>query len=178
MLECKYPKVAERQKRLIAEGKCRVCSKLREPERISKTRCISCAKKETEYARKTRPARRDKILAYQKKRYWANREKSLETSRKWRGKARLKIYEKYGGAICSCCGEKRLLFLTLDHINNDGYKYRKKNSKGERGAGSTYLWAIKNNYPPTLRVLCYNCNSGRARNNGICPHEEERKLNE
>jgi len=170
--------VYKRQKRLVATGRCRCCGKLREPERKNRTRCLTCAKKEIEYAKKYKVLNREKILKLQRNHYWRNKDKSLKTARTWRENARLKVYEKYGGAICSCCGETRLPFLTLDHINNDGYKHRKKGGNGARIGGGTYLWAIKNNYPPTLRVLCYNCNSGRHRNGGVCPHEEERKLND
>lgn len=155
----------------VSEGKCRVCGKKREQDRINKTRCLSCSIKESEYARRTRPGRRSLILAYQKKRYKENTEKCLAVSKAWRENARLKVYDRYGGRKCSCCGETRLAFLTLDHINNDGHKYRKKGM--DRSGGSTYLWAMRNNYPPSLRVLCYNCNSGRHRNGGICPHKEE-----
>ncbi len=36
------------------------------------------------------------------------------------------IYKAYGGYVCTCCGETRELFLTLDHINNDGAEHRKQ----------------------------------------------------
>lgn len=34
-------------------------------------------------------------------------------------KDRKKCFDQYG-AICACCGETEILFLTFDHINNDG----------------------------------------------------------
>lgn len=33
------------------------------------------------------------------------------------------------------------------------------------------LEIIDQGFPPSFRVLCYNCNSGRARNRGVCPHQ-------
>jgi hypothetical protein len=76
------------------------------------------------------------------------------------------VFKAYG-AKCVCCGETNLSFLTIDHINNDGGKQRKV-----IGSGLTvYMWIIKNGFPPDLRVLCYNCNMGRAINGGICPHK-------
>ena len=27
--------------------------------------------------------------------------------------------------------------------------------------------------PDTIQILCFNCNCGRARNGGICPHETD-----
>ena len=159
-------------KRQLEKGNCRTCGKKREPEKVDRTRCLACAKKQTEYARTRRPLTREKILEYNRRHYKKNREKCLKAASDWRQKARMRVYNKYGGAVCSCCGEHRLPFLTLDHINNDGHKTR--GTGATRSGGSTYLWAIRNNFPPTLRVLCYNCNSGRFRNGGICPHEEER----
>lgn len=70
--------------------------------------------------------------------------------------------------ICACCGEKELLFLTLDHINGNGSQERKKVG----GGWSLYLFLRKNNYPNGYQVLCWNCNSGRALNGGICPHKK------
>ena len=35
------------------------------------------------------------------------------------------VYTHYGN-ICSCCGESDYMFLTIDHINNDGHKQRRK----------------------------------------------------
>lgn len=68
---------------------------------------------------------------------------------------------------CSCCGESIFEFLTIDHINNDGSEHRKEIG----GGGHTLIdWIIKNNYPQGFNISCFNCNSGRAYNNGICPH--------
>jgi hypothetical protein len=76
----------------------------------------------------------------------------------------------YGNGImaCVCCGEKRFLFLTIDHINGRT-KEEMKNYK-YRG------WQLKsflrtNNYPKGYQTLCWNCNSGRQLNKGLCPHK-------
>ena len=81
------------------------------------------------------------------------------------------IIFNYYGKSCICCGETEPLFLTLDHINNDGRQDRPKD-------GSTSIWykkiatLIRTGKPrKDLRVMCYNCNCGRARNRGICPHQ-------
>lgn len=80
------------------------------------------------------------------------------------------ILEHYGKQ-CNCCGESNRRFLTIDHINNDGAQERRK-LFGSTGGTSyrTDLFIIKNNYPDTYQILCYNCNCGKERNNGICPH--------
>jgi len=77
-----------------------------------------------------------------------------------------KIYAYYGNK-CSCCGELESLFLTLDHVKNDGAAHKRRVGK----SWAFYLWVVKHRYPKSLRLLCYNCNCGRYRNGGICPHE-------
>lgn len=72
---------------------------------------------------------------------------------------------------CDCCSENELDFLTIDHINDDGAKHRKKlRKKGIHGGSGFYYWLKRNHYPAEYRVLCLNCNFGRFYNNGICPH--------
>lgn len=73
----------------------------------------------------------------------------------------------YGG-WCWCCGETELAFLTIDHVGGDGAEHRR-----EMGNSKMYRWLRQNGYPQNgrFRVLCWNCNSGRATNGGICPHQ-------
>ena len=84
------------------------------------------------------------------------------------------IREGYGGK-CACCGESNPLFLTIDHVNNDGYKIRPRNKKGvavaNERSGHYYVRIIKEGFPSYLQLLCWNCNCGKARNKGICPHK-------
>ena len=97
----------------------------------------------------------------------------IERQRKFRWKTKIEILFSYGGnpPKCACCGEQELGFLTIDHINGDGAKQRREATLG-RGGHIFYLWLKRNNYPEGFQVLCYNCNCGRARNNGICPHKK------
>lgn len=74
-----------------------------------------------------------------------------------------RIFEGYGGR-CSCCGEARWAFLTIDHVDGQN---------GLRGA-ALYRDIIRRGFPGDYRILCWNCNAGRERNGGVCPHEEER----
>lgn len=80
---------------------------------------------------------------------------------------RLEVYNAYGGAICKCCGEKTVEFLTIDHINNDGAKHRRT-----IGRTSILSWLKNNGYPSGYQVLCFNCNMGKQLNGGVCPHQE------
>ncbi len=76
----------------------------------------------------------------------------------------------YGGYRCACCGETERFFLTIDHINNDGNVFRKATGFLQHGA-KFYKWLKDNQYPSGYQVLCSNCNHGKHRNHGICPHQ-------
>jgi hypothetical protein len=85
-----------------------------------------------------------------------------------RDKTRDLVFSAYGGYICVCCGETEPLFLTIDHIHNDGAAHRKSiNGGGTR----LYDWLRARNYPDGFQVLCLNCNMGKYRNGGTCPHK-------
>ena len=85
-------------------------------------------------------------------------------------KSRFIVLRKYSngrGIFCNCCGERNIAFLTIDHINNDGAKHREEIG---RSSDKLYRWAVKNNFPPVLQVLCWNCNSSLGLF-GYCPHQ-------
>lgn len=84
------------------------------------------------------------------------------------------VYDHYG-RVCKCCGETEQKFLSIDHINNDGAKQRDKafgkRINGRYHNGSMYYYHIvKNGFPTDLQILCMNCNFGKMRNKGVCPH--------
>ncbi len=81
-------------------------------------------------------------------------------------KLRESILKNYGNA-CECCKENIYEFLCLDHINGDGGKHRKAGIKGK----NMLLWVRDNNYPDTIRILCYNCNNA-VRYGRVCPHQQ------
>ncbi len=135
----------------------------------------------------------ERVKIYRKRDYQKHRDREREYTREWRaahpgmvGKyckaQRIRILqemvEAYGGR-CVCCGESRVLFLTIDHVNNDGAAERKgmgdgptpNNKKGRAGI-NFYRYLKKMGYPQDkYRLLCFNCNCGRARNDGFCPHQ-------
>lgn len=88
------------------------------------------------------------------------------------------IYYGNGKAICACCGETELAFLSIDHINGGGVAERKKVSNGRAG-GVFYSWLKKNSFPTGYQVLCHNCNQAKGAY-GVCPHKinEEREQSE
>ena len=116
---------------------------------------------------------KEKYGEYQKKfqseRYQKNKEQFVQEQLTRTAKYRNIVYGAYGN-ICNCCGETNSMFLTVDHVNNDGSKDKDKN--GDRYSGtSLYIRIIKANFPPEFQILCYNCNMGKARNKGVCPHK-------
>jgi hypothetical protein len=70
------------------------------------------------------------------------------------------------------------MFLTIDHISEDGAEHRRQNniSMGHSQGGAIPMcrWLKRHGYPPGFQVLCFNCNSGKHLNGGVCPHEEDR----
>lgn len=69
--------------------------------------------------------------------------------------AKKQAFEYYGNS-CIRCGYDDPRALTIDHVNQDGYKQR--NSQGRRLSGTKlYKWLRVNNYPPGFRTLCMNC---------------------
>jgi len=137
-----------KQKRILKMKK--ICSKCREEKDFTNPKenyCKSCKK---EYNAKWRKE---------------NREYHNARVKKWTQDRRRLVIEHYG-AKCVCCGESNYAFLTLDHKNNDGNIERKlyKNQNA-----SIMARVIKDNFPDTYQILCYNCNHAKA-NLGKCPH--------
>ena len=85
---------------------------------------------------------------------------------------KLKVYNHYSNydIKCNCCGEKHIEFLSIDHINNDGYIHRKT----VRGGSEFIRWLVSNNFPPGFQILCMNCNCSKGRDKEhLCVHQKE-----
>lgn len=142
---------------------------------------------------------RNKEKVTQRMRDWRakNREKARKMSREWRNrkiakaspeelvairqtesgktkrnqdKCRNEVFEAYGGYRCACCGETEKMFLSIDHVHNDGAEMRRQKLYSGNGTGF-YLWIRKNNFPNGFQVLCMNCQIGKHKNGGVCPHQ-------
>lgn len=100
----------------------------------------------------------------------SHRSQGAEWARHYREIYREKVFNFYGNK-CACCGETERVFLTIDHKNNDGYTARKEKLHPRDSAGF-YRWLVKHDFPAEFQILCMNCNFGKSRNNGICPHEK------
>lgn len=103
--------------------------------------------------------------------YEANREVILRDRASKHRSRKVRVLLAYGGA-CVCCGERNLGLLTLDHKNGDGAEHRRSLGHGNVST-RTYGWAEENGFPDILQIMCWNCNSGRYHNGGVCPHKDE-----
>ncbi|MDP2754662.1 MAG: hypothetical protein Q8P40_09775 [Nitrospirota bacterium] len=125
------------------------------------------------YLKEWREKNKDKVLEKQRNRYWLNREKEIirvmEGNKRRYRRQRLEVIEHYGGK-CKCCGEERIQFLGIDHINGGGTKHRDELKTKHKNI-SKYL--IDNGFPEGYQVLCHNCNLSYGFY-GFCPHQIER----
>jgi transcription elongation factor Elf1 len=90
-----------------------------------------------------------------------NREWALRAQRECNRKLKDMAYAAYGGYRCACCGETEEVFLSIDHVKNDGWVRCRQ----------IYKWLAKNSWPDGFQILCMNCNFGKYRNGGTCPHQ-------
>jgi hypothetical protein len=154
---------------------CSKCGKMHE-KAAQKRQCKACvaAAMRAWRMRNVEACRADDRWRYARDRQnpqWviAERERGKEHWRRLRHEAIM----AYGGYKCACCGETQPKFLTIDHVFNDGAKHRRSlgyvigNGKG----GNLVAWLKRHAYPAGFQVLCWNCNSGKAMNGGICPHK-------
>jgi hypothetical protein len=107
------------------------------------------------------------ILSQRRERYAKKERKAALLARREEARLlRLELVAAYGGA-CSCCGECREPFLSLDHIRRDGSKHRRL-----VGGNQAVYRDLKRRGWPTdgYRLLCMNCNFA-TRYGARCPHE-------
>lgn len=90
---------------------------------------------------------------------------NVKRKHKWIN-TRLACFAAYGGRVCQCCGEKKLEFLTLDHIGNSRNEMKLRSGI----EGYNQLRRLGFPYKSKLRVLCYNCNCSHGFY-GYCPHK-------
>lgn len=160
--------------------------------RLRTSYCPSCRR---EYERERRAANPERERERQKKwrqKNWdaakkaqyrwrqKNPEKWKEVNQRWRERYlceyTAKVRERnrnlvfgHYGTECACCGESQRLFLTIDHIGNDGAEHRRE--IGNKGGSSFFAWLVAEGFPSGFQTLCRNCNWGKHANGGICPHQ-------
>lgn len=128
-------------------------------ERIKKGMCIRCGKNEVEM----------KLVLGR----WQGKRKCSDCLARARAedwnkaqKVRRRLLAIYG-RVCVCCGESDARFLTLDHVYNDGAEDRKRYHGGCEKNLERFAKRRRND----LQTLCYNCNCGKERCRGVCPHK-------
>lgn len=117
------------------------------------------AEEERQRQRDYKKANAEKVNAYNR-----------EWSREYRAELRAEMLAAYGGK-CACCGEAEPLFLHLDHIHNDGAADRRAHKTSTKLAAHLKRMGWPRD---RYRLLCANCNHGRAMNGGTCPHAKSR----
>lgn len=122
------------------------------------------------YREKMVQRRRDALAAMTLEEQAEFRKREAEKSMRLNAILREQVFSAYGGYKCSCCGETEPLFLTIDHVENNGAEMR-KNGVHSRGGTQFYQWLRRNGFPDGFQVLCMNCNLGKHRNGGVCPHK-------
>lgn len=156
---------------------CRVCN----IEFFEKARSNICKPCAAEYAREYRKKNIEMLKEKEKQRNVKRRQDASYVERKRaRGRAywaeiKHEVFMAYGGYRCNCCGEAEPLFLTLDHIHENGAEHRRSLGasigNGRGGWGRTLKWIRDNGFPDGYQVLCMNCNLGKHKNGGTCPHK-------
>jgi hypothetical protein len=168
---------------------CNDCGKTAPEDQFSKNgrwyrnQCLECKRA---YNRKDYEAHREKRIAQVTRWYEDHRDEKLEYAKE-HYKANKAQYHKlaaesdkrliaetfaFYGNKCACCGEAEPMFLTIDHVEGNGNKHRREVLGGFNKAGkATYRWLRQNGFPTGFQCLCQNCNVGKHRNKGICPHK-------
>jgi hypothetical protein len=86
------------------------------------------------------------------------------------------VINAYGGrCLCPGCTVTDIRFLTIDHTEGNGAEHRRKTGVG--GGIRFYRWLKQQGFPSGYQALCWNCNCGRAYNDGICPHLNSASIN-
>jgi len=154
----------------------KTCTKCKEIKPLTEFYVHAKGKRPGLYSARCKTCEADRMREYYRK----NKDKKNAWSAKRYREIKDQVFNAYGGYVCACCGETEPMFLTIDHINNNGSKHRKEITNGckdyrdyRSSTGyKTYRWLINHNFPDGFQVLCANCNSGKHRNNGICPHHD------
>ncbi len=109
---------------------------------------------------------------YRKNKEWRKLHRSQENkfSREYNRRTKEKVFQRYGGIRCACCGETNIVFLTIDHINGGGVQHRR--AIKNKGGVNFYHYLAKNNFPSGYQVLCFNCNAAKSIL-GQCPHQRQ-----
>ena len=68
--------------------------------------------------------------AYSKARYTVKKTTLLAQMAAKYSELKNEVFQAYGGYQCACCGETEPMFLTIDHVGNDGADHRRVIANG------------------------------------------------
>lgn len=110
---------------------------------------------------------KDRKREYDKQWVADNPERHRATKQRHLRKLKLDVLKIYGNE-CKCCGETEPLFLTIDHVDNDGKTHRKEI------VGQAFYRHLRDLSKPDKRyqILCFNCNIAKSLF-GVCPHQRK-----
>lgn len=171
--------MSERYKKFKMLGLCRRCGEEPLP---GKTRCHKCHEAHLNYSK----LHKEKAIKNGLCRYCCKAESltnktmcaeclaSHSAKEKHRNQNNRQLcIEKYGG-MCQCCGLAVPKYLQLDHVLNDGAEHRRELASNGRG-GNLYKWAVANDFPDRLQLLCANCHQAKTCFGG-CTEEDHRSM--
>lgn len=152
--------------------KCSLCKNKNEKGvLVDVYKCRECVNEEARtYYLKNKEKLKERTRLWKKN----NKEKVINESKRYRKELKinaLRAYSHNNKIECICCGEKKIDFLCLDHIDNNGSQQRRER---KYGLGTSFLkWLKANNYPKDIRlqVMCLNCNMSKRIQGGICIHQ-------
>ena len=78
----------------------------------------------------------------------------------YRRRLKAQVMDAYG-AVCACCGEDRMLLLTIDHVAGNGAAHR-RSLDGRAKGSALYRKLRQDGYPVGYQVLCFNCNFAKG----------------
>lgn len=141
--------------RIRWDGRCNVCGAPPAEVTPSARMCRPC---QARRAREWRASNREHA-----------RTKAAEWARIAHRRRRQAAIQRYGGR-CMCCGESRIVFLAIDHVDGGGNRHRRSMSSTGKmvGGSNVFAWLSRHGFPPGFQVLCHNCNF--AKSHGGCPH--------
>lgn len=88
------------------------------------------------------------------------RKRTNKNCRKRASDLKQEVLDNYG-KCCVFCKESEPLFLTIDHVEDNGAEHRRQEQITT--GSNTYRWLKKNNFPEGFQVTCFNCNAAKAR---------------
>jgi len=115
------------------------------------------------YSREWKRTHPERVKELNKADHLKHREKRNRRLTERRRARRRQIVETLG-AKCKCCGETEPVFLTIDHVQNDGAKVRTMHRH------RLHTMILAEGCPPErYQILCWNCNAAKGIL-GACPH--------